>query len=38
MAKMFKLTPGCEYSIEITLEEIISILGEVPEMPAGLMR
>jgi hypothetical protein len=31
-----RLTPGSEYSIEISLEEAISILGEEPpEMPTG---
>jgi len=29
-----RLTPGCEYSVEITLEEVISILGEAPDTSA----
>jgi hypothetical protein len=29
-----RLTPGCEYSVELTLDEVISILGEAPDTSA----
>jgi hypothetical protein len=29
-----QLTRGCEYSVEMTLEEVISILGEPPDTSA----
>ncbi len=29
-----RLTRGCEYSVEITLEEVIGILGETPDTSA----
>lgn len=29
-----QLTRGCEYSLEMTLEEVISILGETPDTSA----
>ena len=29
-----KLTPGCEYTVDISLEEVSSILGETPDTSA----
>lgn len=28
-----QLTPGCEYSVELTSEELLNIFGEVPATP-----
>jgi len=28
-----RLTPGSEYSVELTSEELLKVLGEVPETP-----
>ena len=30
-----KLTPGCEYSFETPVEEVIEILGEAPDVPTA---
>ena len=30
-----QLTPGCEYTLDIPVEEVIEILGEAPNVPTA---